>query len=77
VRDGDALTEEERDHVESPGPIPTSATVRMPGGAFGHIAGTRAVVLRAANGGKKLALFSRRPDELSDALRRWLAQPAP
>ena len=74
VRRGEALTDKERALVESPLPIPKSATVRVPGGAFGRIAGTDLVVLRAAGDAKKLALSSRRPDELTEALQRWLAE---
>ena len=75
VRDSESLTDEELTHVESPIPIPKSATVRIPGGAFGRIAGSGIIVLRSADGAKKLAFFSRRPEELTDTLRQWLAQP--
>ena len=74
VRNGEDLTDKERALVESPFPIPKSATVRIPGGAFGRIAGTHVVVLRAADDGKKLAFSSRRPEELTDVLWRWLSQ---
>ena len=76
VQDRGALTEDERGLIESPFPLSKSASVRMLGGAFGRIEGTDVVVLRAADGTKKLAIATRRPDELTDALRRWLVDQA-
>ena len=76
VQDGRSLTDEERALVESPLPIPKSATVRIPGGAFGRIAGTDILVLRTADGAKKLAFFSRRREDLNAVLQQWLAREA-
>jgi hypothetical protein len=76
VRDSRSLTDEERALVEPPLPIPKSATVRIPGGAFGRIAGTDILVLRTADGAKSLAFFSRRREDLNAVLQRWLARTA-
>ncbi len=73
VKDAETLTDRELRWVESPFPIPKTASVRIPGGAFGRISGTNVVVLRASADNKKLAFFSRRADELSAKLRTWMA----
>ena len=76
VKGAEALTDRERAQIESPVPIPKSATVRIPGGAFGRIMGTNTVVLRGADRATKLAFFTRRPDELAPILEKWLSAQA-
>lgn len=73
VRHIDDLDPSERFHVESPVPIPKSASIRIPGGAWGRILGTDVVVLRSRSEQKKLALFTRRGERLGRLLEAALA----
>ncbi|MDH3755314.1 MAG: hypothetical protein OEU32_15705 [Acidimicrobiia bacterium] len=72
VRAIDALTQEERSLVDSPMPIPRDASVQVAGGGFGRPFGSGVVVLGLVGSGKKLALTSRRTDELGRLLGNWL-----
>ncbi len=72
VRDLEDLDASERFRVLLPIPIPESASIRIPGGAWGKIAGTEVVVVRSPDEDKKLAFFTRRPEVLVPLLRNAL-----
>jgi len=68
VRGVEDLDASERFRVEWPIPIPKSASIRIPGGAWGRILGTEIVVLRSTSEGKKLAFFTRNEEQLMPLL---------
>lgn len=77
VRDVDDLDASERFRVEWPIPIPKSASIRIPGGAWGRILGTDIVVLRSTSEGKKLAFFTRNQEQLVPLLETALTSRLP
>lgn len=72
VRGLEDLDASERFRVLFPIPIPKSASIRIPGGAWGKIAGTEVVVLRSPTETKKLAFFTRQPEVFVPLLQETL-----
>lgn len=69
------LSVEEQDRTEEEWPLPPDADMRIAGGSWGRRRGTSMLVMKEAETGRLLAIFSRRPAELDRALTAWLETP--
>lgn len=66
------LSPEEQARVERDSPLPADAAIRVAGGGWGRLPGTRLVLVRELASGDVLAIFSRQPEHFATELAAWM-----